>query len=405
MRLLLLAAACLAWGGLAVSPQNKRQSRLEARAGWGGPSGVLVPNVVGPAQLPDGSLSTAASSPFDDETPKVNQAELLRIVPTSFLSCNGPYLVSEKTTGRSFADISVESSTNTNLSTTWEVIVTDASGHIPITRSSHVENSATQEWEVSVHDNNGTDLYKYAYHRFNPALGAQRINVTDSQGSIVAFIEYVSRSELRIFTCLDSESSILTEGVLPTNSSNSTSFLQYSSSKGRRVLRRAVQEPPSPEAATAEERKGPAFRGPCEDPVETARLVKSWGDAASHAWTLQRFAPNSTVDEARFSTRARKFSKQQYDVVLLLELAGLVSHNQAPWCIAVASAYAVVLMAILLVAGVAIARSCWGPSDKGPKKRRKGKKKGGASKKQKKKQDMGQADAPPIDDLTNSAVP
>lgn len=272
-----------------------------------------------------------------------------------------------------------------------QIDVTEASEpHRALTRSIHVENEASKEWEVSVRDGNGTTVYQYAYKRFNPAQGSQRMNVTDAQGAIVAVIEYVSRAELRVYTCTDSVSPLVT-GVEGDNATN-TSAPQPAPSPGPAapafLQSRAEPAEPSPDAKP----KGPQFKGPCEKPLETARLTQTWGDSASHAWTLQRFhdARHPTPSPAQLrpqqgsrfteveagsralagaSAAARVFSGGSYDVLLLLELSALVSHSEAPWCLAVTSAYVVITASVVLLCGVAVVQFLSRPRP--PRRRRK----------------------------------
>jgi len=265
----------------------------------------------------------------------------------------------------------------------------------PLTRSQHNENEASKEWEVSVRDGNGTTMYEYAYRRFNPALGSQRMNVTDSQGDIVAFIEYVTRSELRVYTCLDSASPLVggTPGsakVIPSASPSpaapgaaaspapspaaaaaaASPAAAAASPAAAALLQLASGQEPEAEPSPDAKPRGPAYKGPCDFPRETARLSQTWGDSAAHAWTLQRFQsvegkpPAAPADGAgakmRFSgvgarLRAQRFLAEQYDVMMLLELAALVSHDEAPWCLAVTSAYVLIIATtvLLVVLGVA----------------------------------------------------
>lgn len=271
----------------------------------------------------------------------------------------------------------------------------------PLTKSTHQENAATKEWEVAVKDGNGTTMFEYAYKRFNPALGAQRMNVTDSNDVIVAFIEYVSRSELRVHTCMDSESTLVggttgpadqpTPSPSPGNSAAGakdkagTAAGGKPGANGASLLQQEASPAPSPGATpTPVPPRSAALTGPCARPRETARLTQSWGDSAAHAWTLQRFqrieglppqaakganaspkpspaaAPPAAAAAARFAQshvalRAQQFLHDDYDVMLLLELAALVSHDEAPWCLAVTSAYVVIIACCVLLIGIGVA--------------------------------------------------
>lgn len=250
-----------------------------------------------------------------------------------------------------------------------QVAVSEANApHRPLTRSVHVENEASKEWEVSVRDGNGSTVYQYAYKRFNPAHGAQRMNVTDDAGAIVAVIEYVSRSELRVYTCTDSVSPLVTGKEAGNSSSPAPTPAAAASPAPAFLQRRAEPAEPSPDAKP----RGPDFKGSCDHPLETARLTQSWGDSASHAWTLQRFrdakhppplpAQLRAGDGARFvesggravaRAAAHRFAGGSYDVLLLLELSALVSHSEAPWCLAVTCAYVVITASVVLLGGVA----------------------------------------------------
>lgn len=273
----------------------------------------------------------------------------------------------------------------------------------PLTKSTHQENAATKEWEVAVRDGNGTTMYEYAYKRFNPALGAQRMNVTDSNGVIVAFIEYVTRSELRVHTCMDSESTLVGGTVGPADQPTPSPAppKDKSGAKGSSLLQQGASPAPAPVATPSPvPRRSAALTGPCARPRETARLTQSWGDSAAHAWTLQRFQrveglpppaakgaeaspkptpgaapPAAAAAEARFAEsratmRAHQFLHDDYDVMLLLELAALVSHDEAPWCLAVTSAYVVIIACCVLIAGIGVA---WMLSRPASRRRSKGK--------------------------------
>ncbi|KAA0165702.1 hypothetical protein FNF27_06622 [Cafeteria roenbergensis] len=330
-----------------------------------------------------------------NKAPAVGVADMLRIAPQSPFSCRGPYIVTNKDDNSPFAQIRLISNISNDISVSWEVDVTSAGDNPrPLTKSTHQENAATKEWEVAVRDGNGTTMYEYAYKRFNPALGAQRMNVTDANGVIVAFIEYVTRSELRVHTCMDSESTLVGGTVGPADQPTPSPAPPKgkAGAKGASLLQQGASPAPNPEVTPSPvPRRSASLTGPCARPRETARLTQSWGDSAAHAWTLQRFqrvegqpppaaksaeaspkpspgaaptaaaaAAAAAAAEARFaesraSMRAHQFLHDDYDVMLLLELAALVSHDEAPWCLAVTSAYVVIIACCVLIVGIGVA--------------------------------------------------
>ncbi|CAE7948318.1 unnamed protein product, partial [Symbiodinium sp. KB8] len=345
--LLLLVSGCAGLPPSYLRPRFAQTRRHASEATGAALARSLLPVTGGVPSTNGGPMAAVVRKKAMNKAPAVGVADMLRIAPQSPFSCRGPYIVTNKDDNSPFAQIRLISNISNDISVSWEVDVTSAGDNPrPLTKSTHQENAATKEWEVAVRDGNGTTMYEYAYKRFNPALGAQRMNVTDANGVIVAFIEYVTRSELRVHTCMDSESTLVGGTVGPADQPTPSPAPPKgkAGAKGASLLQQGASPAPNPEVTPSPvPRRSASLTGPCARPRETARLTQSWGDSAA------RFA------ESRASMRAHQFLHDDYDVMLLLELAALVSHDEAPWCLAVTSAYVVIIACCVLIVGIGVA--------------------------------------------------